>query len=65
MVLTNGRPQGIPEAIAAEFFDVAQNGAPTVDWLAFTAEAFQQIEEPTRRRWTIRRAGSSPAGSVP
>jgi CubicO group peptidase (beta-lactamase class C family) len=45
VVLTNGRPQGIPEAICADFLDVAQNGAPTVDWLRFTAGAFQQIDE--------------------
>ena len=43
VVLTNGRPQGIPEAISAGFLDVAQNGNPTVDWLAFTAGAFAQI----------------------
>ncbi|MCU1547923.1 MAG: serine hydrolase [Arthrobacter sp.] len=45
VVLTNGRPQGIPEAISAGFLDVAQNGAPTVDWLGFTAGAFRQIDE--------------------
>ena len=45
VVLTNGRPQGIPEAICAGFLDVAQNGAPTVDWAGFTARAFQQIDE--------------------
>ena len=43
VVLTNGRPQGIPEAISAGFLDVAQNGHPTVDWLAFTAAAFAQL----------------------
>ncbi|NKX55771.1 serine hydrolase [Arthrobacter mobilis] len=45
VVLTNGRPQGIPEAIGAEFFDIAQHGEPTVDWLAFTAEVFRHIDE--------------------
>ncbi|MFD1212633.1 serine hydrolase, partial [Arthrobacter sp. GCM10027362] len=45
VVLTNGRPQGIPEAIGAEFFDTAQHGTPTVDWLAFTAEVFRQMDE--------------------
>ncbi|WP_427135550.1 serine hydrolase [Pseudarthrobacter sp. S9] len=45
VVLTNGRPQGIPEAIGAGFLDVAQNGAPTVDWLGFTAGVFQKIDE--------------------
>ncbi|MDQ0823587.1 CubicO group peptidase (beta-lactamase class C family) [Arthrobacter sp. V1I7] len=45
VVLTNGWPQGIPEAICAGFLDVAQNGEPTVDWLSFTAGVFQQIHE--------------------
>jgi CubicO group peptidase (beta-lactamase class C family) len=45
VVLTNGRPQGIPEAIAAGFLDTAQHGSPTVDWLAFTAGVFKQIDE--------------------
>jgi len=45
VVLTNGRPQGIPEAIAAGFLDAAQHGSPTVDWLPLTAGAFKQIDE--------------------
>ena len=45
VALTNGRPQGIPEAIAAGFLDTAQHGSPTVDWLAFTAGVFKQIDE--------------------
>jgi CubicO group peptidase (beta-lactamase class C family) len=45
VALTNGRPQGIPEAICAAFLDTAQNGSPTVDWLGFTAGAFQKIDE--------------------
>jgi CubicO group peptidase (beta-lactamase class C family) len=45
VALTNGRPQGIPEAICAAFLDTAQNGAPTVDWFGFTAGVFQQIDE--------------------
>ncbi|MBL1105008.1 serine hydrolase [Streptomyces sp. 5-8] len=35
VVLTNGQPIGVPEAVAAAFFDIAQNGKQTVDWLAF------------------------------
>ena len=45
VAMTNGRPQGIPEAICAAFLDAAQNGAPTVDWFGFTAGAFQKIDE--------------------
>ncbi|MFF4817829.1 serine hydrolase [Kitasatospora sp. NPDC001309] len=35
VVLTNGQPTGLPEAVAEEFFDLAQNGRETVDWLSF------------------------------
>lgn len=45
VALTNGRPQGIPEAITAGFLDTAQHGSPTVDWLAFTAAVFKQVDE--------------------
>ena len=45
VALTNGRPQGIPEAICAAFVDTAQNGAATVDWFGFTAGVFQKIDE--------------------
>ena len=45
VALTNGRPQGIPEAICAAFLDTAQNGAPTVDWIGFTSGVFQKIDE--------------------
>ena len=33
VVLSNGNPIGVPEAVAASFFDVAENGRQTVDWL--------------------------------
>ncbi|MFP5312773.1 MAG: serine hydrolase, partial [Actinomycetes bacterium] len=48
VALTNGRPQGIPEAINADFIDTAQHGAPTVDWLAFTAAIFKQQDDADR-----------------
>ncbi|MGR6964539.1 serine hydrolase [Geodermatophilus sp. URMC 61] len=44
VALTNGRPEGIPEAITAGFFDVAKNGQPTVDWLTATSGLFAQLE---------------------
>ena len=66
VVLTNGRPQGIPEAIAAEFFDTAQNGAPTVDWLAVHRRG---VPADRGRRpaggGLFEGAGRSPAGAVP
>jgi CubicO group peptidase (beta-lactamase class C family) len=65
VVLTNGRPQGIPEAIAAGFLDTAQNGAPTVDWLAFTARAFRQIDESEKPKVDYSRAPDHPAPARP
>ena len=44
-VLTNGQPEGIPEAISAGFLDLAQNGAPTVEWLGFLGGAFRAMLE--------------------
>ncbi|MEU8033443.1 serine hydrolase [Streptomyces sp. NPDC049099] len=38
VVLTNGQPIGVPEAVAAAFFDIARNGRQTVDWLPFYAK---------------------------
>ncbi|WP_250403308.1 serine hydrolase [Streptomyces cellostaticus] len=35
VVLTNGQPIGVPEAVAAAFLDIAQHGRQTVDWPAF------------------------------
>ncbi|WP_443049374.1 serine hydrolase [Streptomyces sp. HD] len=41
VVLTNGEPLGIPEAIASTFLDTVQTGGPTVDWLAFLGPIFK------------------------
>ncbi|WP_431683678.1 serine hydrolase [Kitasatospora sp. KL5] len=35
VVLTNGQPIGVPEAVAEAFFDFAQEGREMVDWLSF------------------------------
>ena len=43
VVLTNGQPIGVPEAIGAAFFDVAQNGRETVDWVGFMGGIFAQM----------------------
>jgi CubicO group peptidase (beta-lactamase class C family) len=40
VVLTNGMPIGVPEAIAATFFDLVVAGAPEQDWLAFLEQRF-------------------------
>jgi CubicO group peptidase (beta-lactamase class C family) len=43
VVLTNGMPIGVAEAIGAAFFDVAQNGRETVDWVGFMGGIFDQM----------------------
>lgn len=61
VALTNGRPQGIPEAINAAFLDTAQHGSPTVDWLAFTAAIFKQIDEADKPHVDYTRMPPDPA----
>ncbi|MGW5636729.1 serine hydrolase [Streptomyces sp. NPDC003832] len=48
VVLTNGRPVGVPEAIMADFIDTAQTGRPTVDWLGFFGQLIEQSVESER-----------------
>ncbi|WP_263101379.1 serine hydrolase [Kitasatospora sp. DSM 101779] len=63
VVLTNGQPIGVPEAVAEEFFDVAQEGHETVDWLSFMGKvvpaAAQGAASPTD--YTKPPAGAAPA----
>lgn len=65
VALTNGRPQGIPEAINANFMDTAQHGSPTVDWLAFTAAIFKQQDEADRPEVDYTRLPPHPAPAGP
>lgn len=48
VVLTNGWPIGVPEAIAESFADVAETGAVTQDWLAVFEKAFAVYTTPNR-----------------
>ncbi|WP_345377661.1 serine hydrolase [Pseudonocardia yuanmonensis] len=45
VTFTNGYPIGVPEAVNNAFFDAAQNGRPTVDWLGFYGKALAASEE--------------------
>ncbi len=65
VALTNGRPQGIPEAITAGFLDAAQHGAPTVDWLAFTAGIFKQLDDSEKPKVDYSKLPSNPAPARP
>jgi CubicO group peptidase (beta-lactamase class C family) len=45
VVLTNTWPVGLPEAVAATFFDFYQYGKPTQDWLALAGAFFKKLRE--------------------
>ncbi|GLV84026.1 serine hydrolase [Streptomyces lavendulae subsp. lavendulae] len=40
VVLTNGAPAGLADAVALDFFDTAEHGRPGTDWLALTASLY-------------------------
>ncbi|MEU4544499.1 serine hydrolase [Nonomuraea dietziae] len=48
VVLTNGEPVGVPETVAATFFDIAQHGRQTVDWLPLVGKVFAAMEQQGR-----------------
>ncbi|MEU7898904.1 serine hydrolase [Nonomuraea sp. NPDC049152] len=44
VVLTNGEPVGVPETVAEIFFDIAQHGRQTVDWLPLIGKLFAKMD---------------------
>lgn len=47
-VLTNGAPVGLADSVALDFFDTAQYGKPTTDWLGLVDQVYQQQERAGR-----------------
>jgi hypothetical protein len=47
-VLTNGAPVGLADSVALDFFDTAQHGRPTTDWLTLVDKVYQQQEQENR-----------------
>ncbi|MER6997245.1 serine hydrolase [Streptomyces sp. NPDC000410] len=45
IVLTNGQPVGLADSVALDFFDIAQNGKPSTDWLPLVAALYAQQEK--------------------
>jgi len=45
VVLTNGEPIGVAEAIAESFIGVAQNGHQTVDWVGFIGQVYAKMKQ--------------------
>lgn len=50
VVLTNGAPVGLPDAVALDFFDYAEHGKVSTDWLALAASAYAAALAPRARR---------------
>ncbi|MCB5180425.1 serine hydrolase [Streptomyces antimicrobicus] len=48
VVLTNAAPVGLADAIALDFFDTAEHGRPTADWLDLAASLYAQQEQAER-----------------
>ncbi|MDL5154563.1 serine hydrolase domain-containing protein [Actinomycetospora termitidis] len=46
VTLTNGYPEGLPEAINKRFVDQVENGRQTVDWLGEYRKAFASLSAP-------------------
>ncbi|MFE2874867.1 serine hydrolase [Streptomyces roseus] len=63
VVLTNGAPVGLADAIATDFFDTAEHGAPTTDWLPLFAELYarQLGPGPSATDYAHPPAGAKPA----
>jgi hypothetical protein len=43
VILTNGWPVGLPEAVANEFAEIAEHGRVLTDWLPITRDAFAYV----------------------
>ncbi len=64
VVLTNGAPIGVPEAIAFTFLDLVHDGRPGRDWFATLTPDFEELARPdygTRVDYAEEPAGKSPA----
>lgn len=48
VVLTNGKPVGLADSVALNFFDTAQHGRPTQDWLPLVAQLYEKEEQAGR-----------------
>src|SRR5262245_23442013 len=63
VVLTNGAPIGVPEAVVFHFLDLVRVGKPERDWFAFVSPEFERLARPnygTRVDYSKEPAGKSP-----
>ncbi|WP_405817083.1 serine hydrolase [Streptomyces sp. NBC_01390] len=63
VVLTNGEPIGVPEAIATTFLDIAETGEPTVDWLTFLGPIIKQAAAGERSETDYSKPPGRPASA--
>lgn len=61
VVLTNGAPVGVADAVALDFFDFAEHGRTTTDWLPLTSSLYAQLLNTGRSPTDYAR---SPAGGT-
>ena len=63
VVLTNGAPIGVPEAVGLSFLDLVQEGRPGRDWFETVTPAFAKLARPG---YGVRvDYGKEPAGKSP
>ncbi|MFD4246130.1 serine hydrolase [Streptomyces sp. NPDC058525] len=48
VVLTNGAPVGLADAVALDFFDFAEHGKATADWLGLAGSLYEQMQDAAR-----------------
>ncbi|MFD9519162.1 serine hydrolase [Streptomyces sp. NPDC059979] len=63
VVLTNGAPVGLADAVALDFFDFAEHGKTTADWLGLAGALYAQLGEEGRSPTDYARppSGAKPA----
>jgi len=60
VVLTNGEPIGVPEAITDAYFELVQTGEVTQDWIEIWGERFSGLYGPTED-WSTPPTDAAPA----
>ncbi|MFJ8075574.1 serine hydrolase [Streptomyces sp. NPDC096176] len=65
VVLTNGEPVGLADAISFNFYDTAQYGEPASDWLTRIGKVYEQEEQKARSPTDYTRPPSDAANAQP
>ncbi|MEV0446459.1 serine hydrolase [Streptomyces sp. NPDC050600] len=62
VVLTNASPVGVADAVALDFFDIAEHGQPTRDWIPLIQQVYQQQTDALRSKIDY---AHPPSGAAP